>query len=70
MTTATGWQPIATAPTDEFAPFLVEVAGNEIADRLVLQVSVFEGNMYPDHLAGAIDWADRVTNATRWHPLP
>jgi len=64
------WLPIETAPKDERKPFLVLLPGNDAADYLVLQVSAFEGNMYPDHLGGSIDYGDRVTNAVGWMPLP
>lgn len=70
MTTATGWQPIATAPTSEREPFLVKTPGNDAASQLVLQVSVFEGNMYPDHMGCNVDFGDRVTTATEWCPVP
>jgi hypothetical protein len=43
---------------------------NDVCDSLAVQVSNFEGQMYPDHLDGLIDWEDRVTDATHWCELP
>lgn len=66
------WLPIATAPTSEFEPFLVLVpdpASSTTNDRLVLQVSRFEGYLYPDHLGSSIDFNDRIENATHWRPI-
>lgn len=65
------WQPIESAPTDELGePFLVLLPGNSVADAVVLQVSVFEGRMYPDGKDGCIDWKDAITTATHWRPRP
>ena len=64
------WQPIETAPTKEDAPFLVMTPGNGVARFLILQVTRFEGELYPDHLDGAVSYSDRVTNATLWMPAP
>lgn len=41
-----------------------------MGENLILQVSNFEGQMYPDYLDGCIDWSDRVLDATHWMPLP
>lgn len=60
------WQPIETAPMDEKESFLVLRKGNDMADFLIVQVSVFEGRMYPDLMDGLIDWDDAVTDATHW----
>ena len=64
------WQPIETRPKDECVPFLVALPKNYVADFVAIQVSNFEGQMYPDHLDGLIDWSDRVLNATHWMSLP
>src|SRR4051812_7944839 len=64
------WQDIATVPTSEDEPFLVRLPGNDMCKTLAIQVSIFEGNMYPDCKDGIIDWEDRITNADAWMPLP
>lgn len=64
------WQPIDTAPTKEDAPFLVMTPGNGVARFLILQVTCFEGALYPDHLDAAVSYSDRITNATHWMPAP
>ena len=64
------WLPIESAPKDEGVHFLVRLPGNSMADEIVFQVSLFEGQMYPDFLDGAIDWNDRITTATHWLPKP
>lgn len=37
--------------------------GNEAVDFVILQVSIFQGQMYPDHLAFDIDHTDAVDRA-------
>ena len=64
------WRPIETAPTKEDVPFLVMTPGNGVARFLILQVTRFEGALYPDHLDGAVSYSDRITNATLWMPAP
>lgn len=64
------WQPIESAPKDENYSFLVLLPGNSMCNCLVMQVSVFEGRMYPDAMDGNIDWGDGVEVATHWQPLP
>jgi len=64
------WQPIETRPKDECVPFLVALPKNYVADFVAIQVSNFEGEMYPDHLNGLVNWNGRVLNATHWMPLP
>lgn len=68
---AVTWQPIAEAPTSEVRPFLVKVPAWKMGGvpEHILQVSRFEGNLYPDHLGDAIDREDAVTRATHWMPL-
>lgn len=68
--TVSGWQPIASAPHDEESTFLVRMPWREPGPFLVLQVTVFQGDMYPDHLGFNVAFDDRVTNATEWRPLP
>lgn len=65
---ASPWHPIETAPAKEDAPFLVMTPGNGVARFLILQVTRFEGELYPDHLDGAVSYSDRITNATHWMP--
>lgn len=64
------WQPISTFPKDESIHFLVMTPGNESAPFLVKQVSVFEGNMYPDADGCMVNWIDRIQNASHWMPIP
>lgn len=64
------WQPLATKPVAEGVSFLVRRPGNDTAKSTAMQVSIFEGQMYPDHLDYGISWDDRVTDATAWAPLP
>lgn len=60
------FEPMETRPTEEHRPFLVLRHGNSVADFLIQQVTVYEGQLYPDELNGAIDWDDRVTDAIGW----
>ncbi|MGQ3297712.1 hypothetical protein [Reyranella sp.] len=62
------WQPIETAPTKEDVPFLVMTPGNGVARFLILQVTRFQGALYPDHKDGTVGYDDAVTNATHWMP--
>lgn len=64
------WLPIASHPKNDGYAFLVLLPGNDVCDSLVLQVSNFEGQTYPDCKDGIIDWEDRITEATHWMPLP
>lgn len=66
----TGWQPIETAPKEELEPFLVFVPWDYIGDGVVIQVSMFEGRMFPDGKESCIDWNNAIINATHWMPLP
>jgi hypothetical protein len=64
------WKPIETRPmAQEEVSFLVLLPKNDVANSVILQVSIFQGEMYPDHLDGIIDFNDRVTNATHWCEL-
>lgn len=63
-----GWRLIKTMPQTEDVPFLVLLPKNSVADFVIVQVTRFEGQIYPDHMDGAIDWDDRVTTATHWMP--
>ncbi len=62
------WQLIESMPRNEEKPFLVLMDSGE-KDLVVMQVSMFEGNLYPDHLGAAIDYHDIVTTAKYWMPL-
>ena len=66
MSKESAWQPIETAPDSriESVPFLVLRRG------FVVQVSWFEGRLYPDAMESCIDWDDGITDATHWMPLP
>lgn len=55
-------------PFDEHEPFLVLLPGNDAAKFLIVQVSFFEGRMYPDAKDCIIDHSDEITNATHWKP--
>ena len=63
------WQPIETAPQREDHSFLVR---RDVGRGMtfVMQVSRFEGNLYPDHLESNVDYDDRIIDATHWMPLP
>lgn len=63
-----GWREIESAPTSEAEPFIVLLPGNSSADSIEMQVTRFEGEMYPDHLDNNVDWKDRITTATHWRP--
>lgn len=64
-----GWRPIETAPQQDDHSFLVlRNVGRGMT--YAMQVSRFEGEMYPDHLDSNVDYGDRVTDATHWQPLP
>lgn len=65
------WLPINTSPPDDDIGFLVFVPrrAEEYYD-CVIQVSRFEGKMYPDAYQNLISWSDRVEDATHWMPLP
>ena len=58
--------PISTLDIPEGAPFLVLRHGNDAHKFLIQQVQLFEGQMYPDALAFAVDWGDRITDAVGW----
>lgn len=64
------WQPIETRPKDEATSFFV-LWENEDNAMVSVQVSNFEGNMYPDALGGNIDYSSRILpeNCTHWTPL-
>ena len=69
-----GWKPMSSAPQTEHTPFLVylprTMAGSrEVNEPCIVQVSRFEGNLYPDAMANLIDWSDRITTATAWRPV-
>lgn len=61
---------LARMKAAETTSFLVLLPKNAVADYVVLQVSWFEGRMYPDARDACIDWEDGITTATHWQPLP
>lgn len=67
-----GWQPIETAPKEQAISFLVyrPKYGEKYTWASIIQVSIFEGRMYPDARDACIDWDDGIDNATHWMPLP
>lgn len=67
---APGWRGMETVPMDEEKSFLVLLPKNDVAPFVVLQVSRFEGRLYPDARNACIDWDDGITTATHWQPLP
>jgi hypothetical protein len=64
------WLPIESKPTSESVSFLVRIPDADNGDALAVQVSNFQGDMYPDCKAGIIDWEDRIIGATHWANLP
>jgi hypothetical protein len=58
--TGDAWQDIESAPTSEADPFLVLRRG------IAVQVSWFEGRLYPDALEACVDFDDGITDATHW----
>ena len=65
------WRPIETAPKDEaYGGFLVRVPSEDGRALVVIQVSNFEGVMYPDIHGFNVDREDQVTKAVDWMPLP
>lgn len=70
-----GWKPMSSAPQTEHTPFLVylprTMAGSrEVNEPCIVQVSRFEGNLYPDAMQHVVDWSNRITSATAWRALP
>lgn len=64
------WRPIETAPNRERISFLVFVPKKDGDEYdCVVQVSNFEGHMYPDFEQCNVDWGDRVVDATHWMPM-
>lgn len=65
------WLPKDTMPEEEGAPFLV-LMENDLDNKYVLQVSWFEGFLYPDHRGSSIDWDDRIRlhEIDGWMPTP
>jgi hypothetical protein len=68
---ATRWRDISDYPMgDESTSYLAHRARNAHGERLVQQVSAFEGSLYPDEKGGMVDYSDRITDATHYLPLP
>lgn len=69
-----GWMTISTAPTSEDISFVALVPMGDHQDGSVeVQVTRFEGSLYPDIKGENIDRADAITNATHWrrrYPAP
>jgi len=65
----TGWQGMDSAPTDEIDSFIVLRQGVSDCAFLELQVSRFQGDLYPDHMGSNIDYGDRITDAVAWRPV-
>ena len=63
------WKTIESAPTDETVSFLVFCKSKYLVP-VILQVSRFEGQLYPDAMEHCIDWDDRIKSATHWAELP
>lgn len=61
---APAWQPIEKAPKSESTSFMV------LRKSVAIQVSWFEGRLYPDAREACIDWEDGIIDATHWMPLP
>lgn len=60
---------MTTAPKEDHCVFLILI--KRTAEMgVIMQVEVFEGQIYPCHLYNNIDWDDRIENATAWRPLP
>ena len=60
-----GWEYIDSRPTSENAPFVV-LCKTENYGFVEIQVSNFQGDMYPDYLDLNIDYSDRVVGAVYW----
>lgn len=62
------WKTIDSAPKDEIKSYLVWVPKRKGIDEYdsVIQVSNFQGDMYPDNKQCCIDWGDRIQGATHW----
>lgn len=65
-----GWQPIETAPTSEKDAYLVFVPLDDVGQGVQIQVTPFEGRLYPDGKDSCVDYNDAITSATHWMPLP
>lgn len=67
------WLPIKTLDLKQQEhigeSFLVLLPKNDMAPYVILQVSLYEGRMYPDARDGCIDWENGITTATHWMPL-
>jgi len=64
------FRPIESRPTSEGYSFLVMTLNNDCWEKVILQVSNFEGNMYADGKQAIIDYEDRITNAVAWMDAP
>lgn len=66
------WKTIDTAPKDEALSFLVFVPVTKPVEEwdVIIQVSWFQGYLYPDSKQACVDWDDAITTATHWMPLP
>lgn len=60
---------MTTAPKEDHCVFLILIKRTAEME-VIMQVEVFEGQIYPCHLYNNIDWDDRIENATAWRPLP
>jgi len=68
---ANGWYDIECVTEQEYVSYLVYVPrGAKYDYDCMVQVSNFEGRMYPDAMQSAVDWSDQVVGATHWKPLP
>ena len=63
------WNYMNTYPINvEAQPYLLLLPKNSVADFVIVQVSNYQSNAYPDHLDTNIDYDDRVdlTKALMW----
>lgn len=68
---AGGWRLKQGMPMDEGVSFLVLWENDDNA-MVAVQVSWFQGDLYPDSLGSEADYDDRINLAhiTHWQPLP
>lgn len=64
------WRTIDSAPTSEKEAYLVFVPLDDVGQGVQVQVTPFEGRLYPDGKDSCVDWNDAIMNATHWMPLP
>lgn len=59
------WLPISTKPESEDFSYLVLTEA-----KVIVQVSNFEGQMYPDGRGFCVAFDDKITTPIGWMPIP